>query len=209
MGGAARPATTADFDELARRCLELGAVGDAEYDAATDAIARGRTSAAGVVALWAPRLQAAERALHSRAVAMASRAASEASVGGESCGSSSPRATPTDAAAAPPAPLAAGEEGPAGFLGSVKNLFAPAAPPSASASPLRPQLKREGSTSAAWVMLDAIKKELELPPGGSKQRTVQLALERCGLAPAATIAEDVVNVANFLELSAPIAALDV
>ena len=57
--------------------------------------------------------------------------------------------------------------------------------------------------------LDAIKKELELPSDLSKQRTIKLALERCGLTPAATIAEDVVNVANFLEIATPTAASDV
>ena len=188
-----QPAMSGDFEEIARRCLELGAVGDIEYDAATDAIANGRTTEAGIVALWAPRLQAAEKALDKRAAQVASRAASE--VGS----STSARGAPTEAPSAPPAPMLGetktSEEG--SFLGSVANLFAP----KPAASPSKPELKREG-TSMAWATLDAIKKELELPEGESKQRTIKLALERCGLSPSATIAEDVVNIANFLEISA-------
>ena len=207
--------TSRDFEEIARRCLELGTVGEAEYDAATDAIARGRSTEAGIVSLWAPRLRLAEKALDKRAELVASRAAS--SVGSITTSPrASPRAMPTEAPLAPPAPMLgdtkpSAEEG--GFLGSVANLFAPKPAAAASsaaelsavsaeASPSKPELKREGtSMGAAWLMLDAIKKELELPPDLSKQRTIKLALERCGLSPAATIAEDVVNVANFLEIS--------
>ena len=66
------------------------------------------------------------------------------------------------------------------------------------------------ATKPDWTLLEAIKTELEMPEGETKKhRIVKMALERCGLKPAVTIAEDVQNIANFLEVAAPTETSDV
>jgi len=114
---------SSDFDVLAKTCLALGIVSDAEYDQATDAIAAGIRSEQAVVSVWRPRLAKASSA------------------------------------------------------GGLK-----------------------GDTTGTWSLLAQIRAELDLPAGESKQKTVQGALQRCGLKPASTIAEDVESIAKFLEL---------
>lgn len=59
----------------------------------------------------------------------------------------------------------------------------------------------ELNVEASWVLLEAIKEELELPSDMSKQRAVAEALQRCGLQPSSTIQFDIQAVAEFLEIA--------
>lgn len=118
--GSSPSSMTSGFDALAKECLTLDIVSEAEYDQATDAIAAGISTEEVVSSIWRPRLAKAS------------------------------------------------------------------------------SLKRE--TTGTWSYLAQIRSELDLSAEESKQKTVKSALERCGLQPAATIVEDVENIAKFLEL---------